>query len=81
MALPQSIRLLAALTLCIFFYMMLQLFRAPEDLQMPGHTPKKDPIAQKYQQWDHDPQLDRMFFLYIQFSWLDYWPRTDTIAR
>jgi len=49
-------RVLAAVTVIIFFYMVVQVFRAPTELQGPGERPSTG----KIQQWDHDPQLDRM---------------------
>ncbi|KAF2497226.1 alpha-1,2 mannosyltransferase KTR1 [Lophium mytilinum] len=53
MALPKSIRILAAATLCIFFYMVVQIFKAPESLEAPG-TGKLG----KLDKWTKDPQLD-----------------------
>ncbi|KAF2731902.1 alpha-1,2 mannosyltransferase KTR1 [Polyplosphaeria fusca] len=53
MALPKGMRLLAAATLCIFVYMLAQIFRTPGEMHFPTTPPLK-----KYQEWDHDPQLD-----------------------
>ena len=52
MALPKSMRFLAAITLCIFVYMLLQIFKAPAALRPPESTTK-------LKTWDHDPQSDR----------------------
>jgi mannosyltransferase len=56
MALPKSMRFLAAVTLCIFFYMLVLIYKAPSEIQAPSKTPP----ANTLQEWDHDPQLDRM---------------------
>lgn len=54
MALPKGMRVLAALTMCIFFYLFLQILRAPAgEMQMPEKVP-----GSTLQEWDHDPQLD-----------------------
>ena len=56
MALPKPIRILAAATICIFVFLFLQLFRSePGQMKMPESVP----AGQKYQDWGHDPQLDR----------------------
>lgn len=64
MALPKAIRVLAALTICLLFYLGAQVFRAPAEMQFPDvqfSAPKDGAPAPKkeYQEWDHDPQLDR----------------------
>jgi mannosyltransferase len=64
MALPRSMRVLAALTVVIFFYMVMQIFRAPTELQGPGEKASTG----KIQQWDHDPQLDGMILSVVFFS-------------
>jgi len=52
-------RVLAAVTAIIFFYMIVQVFRAPTQLQGPGERTS----AGKTQPLFHDPQLDRAFFV------------------
>lgn len=51
MALPKSMRFLAAVTLCIFFYLVLQIFRAPTKLQAPS--------TNKLDRMEEDPNLER----------------------
>jgi mannosyltransferase len=56
MALPKPVRILAAVTICLFLFLFLQLFRAePGQLKMPESAP----TGKKFQEWEHDPQLDR----------------------
>ena len=59
MALPKSMRALGAVTICIFFYMILQIYRAPAEIQPPEKAGEES--KSKLQNWDHDPQLDRMW--------------------
>lgn len=63
MALPKSMRYLAAATLCIFVYLFLQLLATPDAaLQLPASKPP----TSKHGEWHHDPQLDRTSaFLYM----------------
>lgn len=60
MALPKSIRVLAAVTLCLFFYMVVLIFRAPAELAPPSTPHSSD---SKVGDWTHDPQLDRMVLI------------------
>lgn len=53
MALPGLIRLFAAATLCLFFWLVLQIFRAPHEL---AH--KVDEEGKPYSMLD-EPNLDR----------------------
>jgi mannosyltransferase len=58
MALPKSMRYLAAATLCIFVYLFVQLLHtSPTEL----HIPTGNPSASQHGQVDpdRDPQLDR----------------------
>jgi len=57
MALPKSMRYLAAATLCIFLYLLVQLLASPHaEIQLPASKPSSlKPISK-----DHDPQLDCM---------------------
>ncbi|KAF2111312.1 alpha-1,2 mannosyltransferase KTR1 [Lophiotrema nucula] len=57
MALPRSIRILAAITTCLSVYLLVQLLKTPGEMQFPGAGGAAG--GQKYQGWDHDPQLDR----------------------
>jgi len=52
MALPRGIRAVAAITLCIFFWLVLQIFRAPASIDAPGD---------KSADWAHDPSSDRTY--------------------
>ncbi|KAH7135307.1 alpha-1,2 mannosyltransferase KTR1 [Dendryphion nanum] len=56
MALPKSMRILAAVTLCLFFYMVLLIFKAPAELAPPNKQPSSG--TTKIDDWTHDPQLD-----------------------
>jgi mannosyltransferase len=69
MALPTSLRYLAAVTLCLLVFLFVLVFRTPAELSYP---PKTGPVTPqdgvpgwdpKLKQWNHDPQLDRMYFL------------------
>lgn len=56
MALPKSMRILAAATMCIFVFLFVKILNAPslEELQVPAKVPPS-----KDGQWERDPQLDR----------------------
>jgi hypothetical protein len=55
MALPKSMRYLAAATLCIFVYLFVQLLHSPQtELLIPNSKPSTQHV-----QGDRDPQLDR----------------------
>jgi hypothetical protein len=55
MALPKSMRYLAAATLCIFVYLFVQLLHSPQtELLIPNSKP-----STQHAQGDRDPQLDR----------------------
>jgi mannosyltransferase len=57
MALPKSMRYLAAATLCIFVFLFVQLLHTPKtELLIPSGKPS----ASQHGQGDRDPQLDRM---------------------
>jgi mannosyltransferase len=60
MALPKTIRLLAAITIVVLLYLIAQVYRAPAELHVPDRTPPSVGSGTgKLQQWDHDPQADR----------------------
>jgi mannosyltransferase len=63
MALPKSMRYLAAATLCIFVYLFVQLLHTPQaDVRLPGSSSRsRTPSLFKHGQADRDPQLDRKF--------------------
>jgi hypothetical protein len=50
MALSRGIRLLAAITMLIFFWLVLQVFRAPSSVEPPA--------GPKIEDWTQDPNLD-----------------------
>lgn len=50
MAVPRSMRALAAITLVLFVFVLLQLFKGPTSLSAPSN---------KLEQWTKDPQSDR----------------------
>jgi hypothetical protein len=56
MALPKSMRYLAAATVCIFVYLFLQILHAP---QTEIHLPTSKLPGLKYSNTDREPQLDR----------------------
>jgi hypothetical protein len=57
MTLPRPIRILAAVTICIFLFLFFQVFQSESgQVKLPESPPV---VGMKYQEWDHDPQLDR----------------------
>jgi mannosyltransferase len=68
MALPKSMRLLAAITTCLFLYLIVLIFRAPSELQLPPPTSGGRAATRPHHNvpgwdaerkiWNHDPQLD-----------------------
>jgi len=57
MALPKLMRLIAGATVLIMCFMLLQILRAPAQIDLPTSGSKPT----KLKEWDHDPQLDRKF--------------------
>jgi mannosyltransferase len=60
MALPKSMRYLAAATLCIFVYMFLQVFRTSQDANLKLTSTLPSLPSLKSGSW-RDPQLDRRY--------------------
>jgi mannosyltransferase len=58
MALPKPIRFLAAVTLCIFVFMFLQILRGPSDTNLNLPSTLSSLPSLKSGTW-RDPQLDR----------------------
>jgi len=59
MALPKAVRFLALVTMIIFGWLVLQIFRAPGKLDVPGKGSER---------WDdmvRDPNLDRKYRLLL----------------
>ena len=54
MGLPRPIRLLAAATMVLFLFLVLQIMRSPTSVKLPGST------AHKYDDMIRDPNLDGM---------------------
>lgn len=54
MGLPRPIRLLAAATMVLFLFLVLQIMRSPTTVKLPGST------AHKYDDMIRDPNLDGM---------------------
>lgn len=55
MALPPAIRVLAAATICVFCFLIFQIFRAPSNLTLPGDNTKMNDMVR-------DPNLDGMHY-------------------
>lgn len=54
MAIPRLMRLLAVVTLVLFFFLVMMLFKGPATVNQPSgeHV--------KLETWERDPNLDRM---------------------
>jgi hypothetical protein len=86
MALPKSMRYLAAATACIVVYLMLQLLHTPqtETLAPPSKLP-----GLKFSNGDREPQLDRedlapsrcKFLLTVTSIWRACWPSAASAGR
>ena len=61
MALPKSMRYLAGATVCLFLYLSVQILKTSSS-ETPIEIPSKLP-TNKLGDWDHDPQLDREYYL------------------
>ncbi|KAF2021375.1 glycosyltransferase family 15 protein [Aaosphaeria arxii CBS 175.79] len=57
MALPKSMRIVAAITLCMFIYLVSLIFQAPAELQPPNREAAVE-TPKKINDWTHDPQKD-----------------------
>ncbi|KAF2744981.1 glycosyltransferase family 15 protein [Sporormia fimetaria CBS 119925] len=63
MALPRSMRLVAAATFVVFCYLLFLIYRAPSEIHIPttDHAPTQYKVPgwdPEKKIWDHDPQLD-----------------------
>ncbi|CBY01684.1 hypothetical protein IAQ61_003491 [Plenodomus lingam] len=70
MALPKGMRFLAGATFCIFIYMFVQMMKSPGSegsLKVPSKSPA-DAGRKTWGDWDHDPQLDRMYYPWLSHS-------------
>jgi mannosyltransferase len=66
MALPKSMRYLAAATLCIFVYLFVQLLHTPQtSLRLPSSSHDRPSSLFKHGQGDRDPQLERKFAAWV----------------
>ena len=55
MAVPKPIRLMAAATMVLFLFLMVQIIRKPGDIKPPGSESKEE-----MDKWSRDPNLDGM---------------------
>ena len=53
MAVPKPIRLMAAATMVLFLFLMVQIIRKPGDIRPPGSESKEE-----MDKWGRDPNLD-----------------------